>query len=72
MKQAWDDLKSAVTIIFAIALVILLFIAVFKSEDVFNSVFLLFTNLCTAVFTFFFTKKKEATENTENTEKKEG
>ena len=72
MKQAWDDLKSAVTIIFAIALVILLFIAVFKSEDVFNSVFLLFTNLCTAVFTFFFTKKKEVTENTENIEKKEG
>ena len=69
MKQAWDDLKSAVTIIFAIALVILLFIAVFKSEDVFHSVFLLFTNLCTAVFTFFFTKKKEVTENTE---KKEG
>lgn len=69
MKQALDDLKSAVTIIFAIALVILLFIAVFKSEDVFNSVFLLFTNLCTAVFTFFFTKKKEVTENTE---KKEG
>ena len=69
MKQAWDDLKSAVTIIFAIALVILLFIAVFKSEDVFNSVFLWFRNLCTAVFTFFFTKKKEVTENTE---KKEG
>ena len=69
MKQAWDDLKSAVTIIFAIALVILLFIAVFKSEDVSNSVFSLFTNLCTSVFTFFFTKKKEVTENTE---KKEG
>ena len=69
MKQAWDDLKSAVRIIFQLALGLVSFIAVFKSEDVFNSVFLLFTNLCTAVFTFFFTKKKEVTENTE---KKEG
>lgn len=61
MKKAFTDVKSFVTILFALALVILLFIAVFKSERVFDTVFLLFTNLCTAVFTYFFTKK-----NTDN------
>lgn len=56
------DVKSFVTISFTIALILLLFITVlFKSEDVFNSTFLLFTNLSTAVFTYFFTKKKEVT-----------
>lgn len=59
MKKAKDDVKSFVTILFAIALVALLFIAVFKSENIFETVFLLFTNLCTAVFTYFFTKKKD-------------
>lgn len=61
MKKAFTDVKSFVTILFALAVVILLFIAVFKSERVFETVFLLFTNLCTAVFTYFFTKK-----NTDN------
>ena len=57
MKKALDDVKSFVTILFAISLVALLFIAVIKSESIFETVFLLFTNLCTAVFTYFFTKK---------------
>lgn len=61
MKKAITDVKSFVTILFAITLVILLFIAVFKSENIFQTVFLLFTNLSTAVFTYFFTKK-----NTDN------
>lgn len=59
MKKALDDVKSCVTILFAITVVILLFIAVFKSETIFETVFLLFTNLCSAVFTYFFTKKKD-------------
>lgn len=59
MKKAIDDVKSYVTILFATALVALLFIALFKSENMFETVFLLFTNLCTAVFTYFFTKKKD-------------
>ena len=59
MKKAMDDVKSFVTILFAVALVALLFIAVFKSESIFETVFLLFTNLCTAVFTYFFTKKSK-------------
>lgn len=54
------DVKSFVTIAFTLTLIALLIIVVlFKSEDMFNTVFLLFTNLCTAVFTYFFTKKKE-------------
>ena len=60
MKKAWNDVKSFVTILFAIALVGLLYVAVFKSEGMFETVFLLFTNLCTAVFTYFFTRKIEA------------
>lgn len=63
MKKALVDVKSFVTILFAITLVALLFVAVFKSEAIFESIFLLFTNLCTAVFTYFFTKK-----NVENKE----
>ena len=59
MKKAWNDVKSFVTILFAIALVGLLYVAVFKSEGMFETVFLLFTNLCTAVFTYFFTRKIE-------------
>ena len=65
MKKALTDVKSFVTLLFAIALVALLFIAVFKSESIFETVFLLFTNLCTAVFTYFFTKKKDNTDNKE-------
>lgn len=69
MKKALEDVKSFVTIAFTFSLIILLFIAVFKSEAIFETVFLLFTNLCTAVFTYFFTKKpnKESDDNvTEN------
>ncbi len=62
MKQAWDDLKSFVTILFAISLVALLFISIFKSDAIFEMVFLLFTNMCTAVFTFFFSKKSSKDE----------
>ena len=57
------DVKSFVTIAFTIALILLLFITVFfKNGDIFSSVFLLFTNLCTAVFTYFFTKKKDTSD----------
>jgi uncharacterized membrane protein len=57
MIKAWKDVKSFVTIAFTLALVALLFIAAFKGETMFETVFLLFTNVCTAVFTFYFTKK---------------
>lgn len=59
MKKAIDDLKSCITLLFALALIVLLFVAVFKSDSMFETVFLLFTNVCTSVFTYFFAKKKE-------------
>lgn len=65
MKKALNDVKSFVTVLFAIALVALLFIAVMKSETMFETVFLLFTNLCTAVFTYFFTKKSKENDSNE-------
>lgn len=66
MKKAIDDLKSCITLLFALALIVLLFVAVFKSENMFETVFLLFTNICTSVFTFFFSKKKDTTEGNTN------
>ena len=57
MTKAWKDVKSFVTVVFTIALVALLFVAAFRNNAMFETVFLLFTNVCTAVFTYFFTKK---------------
>ena len=68
MKKGLSDVKSYVTVLFATALVILLFIAVFKSESIFETVFLLFTNLCTAVFTYFFTRKANEVKESDSNE----
>lgn len=62
MKKAWNDLKSFVTV----AMILILFIIVIG--DLFglnltDNVLILVTNLITAVFTYYFTKK--------DTEKKE-
>jgi len=59
MKQAWEDLKSFVTVAFTITIIALVFITVFTSENMFQLVFVLFTNIATAVFTYYFTKKKQ-------------
>ena len=59
MKQAWSDLKSFVTVVCTLTIVALVFIAAFKSEEMFQLVFVLFTNISTAVFTYYFTKKKD-------------
>ena len=61
MKKVVEDLKSCITFMFALALIILLFLAVFKSDSMFETVFLLYTNVCTSVFTYFFAKKKDNT-----------
>lgn len=66
MKKAVDDLKSCITLLFAFALIALLFVAVFRSDSMFETVFLLFTNICTSVFTFFFSKKKDTNEGSTN------
>lgn len=68
MKQAWNDLKSFVTV----AMVILLFtivIANLLGAVLSETILVLVTNLMTAVFTYYFSKSK--TENTEYNENKE-
>ena len=57
MKQAWEDLKSFVTI----AMIILLFIIVIANlmgAVLSETILVLVTNLITAVFTYYFSKNK--------------
>ena len=64
MKQAWDDLKSFVTITFTLTIVALLIIvAVNGNWDIFLQVFTLFSSLAAAVFTYYFTKKGKEGDN---------
>lgn len=58
MKQAWSDLKSFVTIAFTLTIITLVVVVAIKGKwDIFQIVFTLFSNLATAVFTYFFTRK---------------
>lgn len=58
MKQAWDDLKSFVTITVVVTLVALLIItAVYQNWEIFQLIFTLFSSVTSAVITYFFTKK---------------
>lgn len=58
MKQAWDDLKSFVTISVIITLVVLLIIlAVKENWEIFQLIFTLFSSVTASVITYFFTKK---------------
>lgn len=58
MKKAWNDLKSFVTIAFTLTIIALVIIVAIKGKwDMFQIVFTLFSNLSTAVFTYFFTRK---------------
>lgn len=54
MKQAWNDLKSFVTVTMTIAMIALLFVPF----EVNKEVLMLFSTSYGAVITFFFTKKK--------------
>lgn len=66
MKQAWEDLKSFVTI----AMIVLLFVIVIANlfgAVLSETILVLVTNLVTAVFTYYFSKNKTDV----NTEKKE-
>ena len=65
MKQAWSDLKSFVTIAFTFTIIALVLI-VKGNWDIFQIVFTLFSNIATAVFTYFFTRKTNVEKNTEN------
>ena len=60
MKQAWNDLKSFVTIVFTITIVALIIIlAIQQNWEIIQLVFTLFSNIAVAVFTYYFTKKKQ-------------
>lgn len=66
MKQAWTDLKSFITV----SMMILLFVIVIANlfgANLAENLLILVTNLMTAVFTYYFTKKIES--KSENTEK---
>lgn len=71
MKQAWTDLKSFITV----SMIVLLLIMVVANLFGFNlsdNVLVLVTNLITAVFTYYFTKKDntQAIENNNESEEK--
>ena len=66
MKQAWEDLKSFVTI----SMIVLLFVIVIANlfgAVLSETILVLVTNLVTAVFTYYFSKNKTDV-NTENKE----
>lgn len=55
MKKAWSDLKSFVTVIMTIAMVVLLFIP----YDVNKEVLMLFSTSYGAIMTYFFNRDKK-------------
>lgn len=62
MKKAWEDLKSFITV----SMIILLFVIVIANlfgATLAENLLILVTNLMTAVFTYYFTKKSENTDN---------
>ncbi len=61
MKQAWTDLKSFVTVSMIVLLAIIVMAGLF-GYNLADNLLVLVTNLVTAVFTYYFTKK----ENIEN------
>lgn len=72
MKKAWEDLKSFITV----SMIILLFIIVVANlmgATLAENLLILVTNLITAVFTYYFTKKEATNSNSlEETNNKEG
>ena len=56
MKKAWTDLKSFVTVIMTIAMVLLLFVPI----EVNKEVLMLFSTSYGSIMTYFFNKKKES------------
>ena len=54
MKKAWSDVKSFVTVLMTIAMVILLFAPIEVNKEVLT----IFSATYCSVMTYFFTKKK--------------
>lgn len=64
LNKAWKDLKSFVTVAMIIILGIIV-LADLLGATLTDNVLILFTNLVTAVFTYYFTKKDEKEEQDE-------
>lgn len=74
MKQIWSDLKSFVTVCFTLTIISLIIIIAIKEQwDIFQIVFTLFSNIATAVFTYYFTRrsKNDNTNNNSNNNEEE-
>lgn len=67
MKKAWSDVKSFVTVIMTIAMVILLFAPIEVNKEVLT----IFSATYGSVMTYFFTKKKQSDDEL-NIDEKEG
>ncbi len=67
MKKAWSDLKSFITIsmIIILAIIVIANLFGFVLQD---NILILVTNLITAVFTYYFTKKEISSENEKSDE----
>ena len=69
MKQAWNDLKSFVTVAVILTLVALIIIMAIKGNwDMFQIVFTLFSSVTASVITYFFTKKIESKTTNDTTQ----
>lgn len=70
MKNAWEDLKSFITV-FMMLLLGTIIIANLFGYRLDDPILLLFTNIITAVITYYFTKKekKEGENNVESNDK---
>lgn len=71
MKNAWNDLKSFVTVSMIILLIIIVIAGLF-GFNLADNLLILVTNLITAVFTYYFTKKdNKETEYKDNSDNNE-
>ena len=60
MKKVWTDLKSFVTVCFTLTIIsLVIIVAIQKQWDMFQVIFTLFSNIATAVFTYYFTRKSK-------------
>lgn len=70
MKQAWTDLKSFITVSMIVLLLIMVVANLF-GFTLSDNLLVLVTNLITAVFTYYFTKKDNTQAINENNESEE-
>ena len=61
MKQFWTDLKSCITILMIVLLFVIV-IANLKGMNLADNLLMLVSNLITAVFTYYFAKRKDGSE----------